>query len=239
MRLDKLLADMQIGTRNEVKRYIRQGNVTVNGSCRVQPKQQVNPMEQEICCFGKPLTYQKYAYYMFHKPGGCVTARKDQKYKTVMDYIPKSHSGLSPVGRLDLDTEGLLLITNDGALSHNLLSPAKHVKKIYEVRIDGIVTEEDAALFAVGVEIGDSTKTKPAKLIIKKSAPVSEVEITITEGRYHQIKRMFQAVGKEVVYLKRIGMGNLKLDETLSPGAYRELTAQEVALLKEQGETYV
>lgn len=236
MRLDKLLVDMRIGTRSEVKRYIRQGNVTVDGSSQVMPNQQVNPLEQEICCFGKPVKYQEYVYYMFHKPGGCVTARKDHKYKTVMDYIPKSHRDLSPVGRLDLDTEGLLLITNDGALSHDLLSPAKHVKKIYEARIDGIVTGEDAALFAEGVEIGDPTKTKPAKLIIKKSAPVSDVEITITEGRYHQIKRMFHAVGKEVLYLKRIGMGNLRLDETLSPGACRELTAQEVALLKEQGE---
>lgn len=239
MRLDKLLSNMQIGTRSEVKRYIKQGNVKVNGSSRVRPEQQIDPLEQEICCFGKPLTYQKYVYYMFHKPVGCVTARKDQKHKTVMDYIPKSHNDLSPVGRLDLDTEGLLLITNDGALSHDLLSPAKHVKKIYEARIDGIVTEEDAALFAEGVEIGDPTRTKPAKLIIKKSAPVSDVEITITEGRYHQIKRMFQAVGKEVVYLKRIGMGNLKLDETLPPGAYRELTPQELSLLKGQEELYV
>lgn len=239
MRLDKLLSDMQIGTRSEVKRYISQGNVTVGGSSKVSPKRQVDPQKQEICCFGKPVKYQEYIYYMFHKPAGCVTAHKDHKYKTVMDYIPKSRRNLSPVGRLDLDTEGLLLITNDGALSHELLSPVKHVSKIYEARIDGVVTKEDVDLFAEGIDIGDNTKTKPAKLIIKKSAAISEVEITVTEGRYHQIKRMFQAVGKQVIYLKRIGMGNLKLDETLSSGEYRELTAQEIALLKEQGENHV
>lgn len=239
MRLDKLLANMQIGTRNEVKRYIRQGNVTVDGSSHVLPNQQVDPLKQEIRCFGKRLWYQEYVYYMFHKPGGCVTARKDRKYKTVMDYIPKSHRDLSPVGRLDLDTEGLLLITNDGALSHDLLSPAKHVRKTYEARIDGIVTKEDVDLFAEGLDIGDPAKTRPARLVIKKADVVSDVEVTITEGRYHQIKRMFQAVGKEVVYLKRIGMGDLKLDESLSPGAYRELTPQEIAMLKEREEPYV
>lgn len=239
MRLDKLLSNMKIGTRSEVKRYIRQGNVTVDGSSRVLPEQQVDPLKQEIYCFGKPLQYQKYVYYMFHKPGGCVTARKDNKYKTVMDYIPDSRRDLSPVGRLDLDTEGLLIITNDGALSHDLLSPAKHVKKIYQARIDGLVTEADITLFAEGVEIGDAEKTRPAKLTIQKAADISHIELTITEGRYHQVKRMFQAVGKQVVYLKRIGMGNLKLDETLSPGAYRELTAQELSLLKEREELYV
>lgn len=239
MRLDKLLADMQIGSRSEVKRYIRQGSITVDGSAEVSPKMQVHPDEQEIFCFGKRLNYQKYVYYMFHKPGGCVTACRDAKYKTVMDYIPKQVRDLSPVGRLDLDTEGLLLITNDGALSHTLLSPAKHVKKIYEAKIEGAVTKEDAELFAEGVEIGDPTKTRPAKLVIKKSDVISDVEITITEGRYHQIKRMFLTVGKKVIYLKRIGMGNLMLDASLSPGAYRALTTQEIALLKEREEPHV
>lgn len=239
MRLDKLLSDMRVGTRSEVKRYIRQGNVTVDGNSHVLPGLQVDPHAQEICCFGKPVRYQEYVYYMFYKPGGCVTARKDAKYKTVLDYIPEKHKNLSPVGRLDLDTEGLLLITNDGALSHDLLSPAKHVNKIYEAQIDGVVTKEDADLFAEGVDIGDDRKTKPAKLIIKKSAEISEVEITITEGRYHQIKRMFQAAGKQVISLKRIGMGDLKLDETLSPGSYRALTAQEIAALKGQEKNHV
>lgn len=239
MRLDKLLSAMQVGTRSEVKRYIRQGSVTVDGSAAASPKQQVDPLGQEIFCFGKKLEYQEYVYYMFYKPAGCVSARKDAKHKTVMDYIPKRFGGLSPVGRLDLDTEGLLLITNDGALSHDLLSPARHVKKIYEARIDGCVTEKDIALFAEGLEIGDTSKTRPARLVVRKAGPVSDVEITVTEGRYHQIKRMFQAVGKQVVYLKRIGMGSLKLDASLSPGEYRELTEQEMKLLKEREEPYV
>ena len=227
MRLDKLLADMQVGTRSEVKQYIRQGKVTVDGSNKVSPKQQVDPNTQIICCFGKEIRYQEYVYYMLYKPGNCVTARQDGIHKTVMDYIPDTRKDLSPVGRLDLDTEGLLLITNDGMLSHNLLSPAKHVAKVYEARVDGKVTQEDVEAFRVGLDIGDEALTKPAELSVLEERENSKVRVVITEGRYHQIKRMFAAVGKQVVYLKRTAMGSLKLDETLLPGEYRELTDEE------------
>ena len=231
MRLDKLLADMQAGTRSEVKQYIRQGKVTVDGSSRVSPKQQVDPGTQTICCFGKEIHYQKYVYYMLYKPQNCVTARQDAGHKTVMDYIGDKRKDLSPVGRLDLDTEGLLLITNDGMLSHNLLSPTKHVEKVYEAEVDGWVTKEDIEAFRQGLDIGDETLTKPAELTVLTEGDISRVRVVITEGRYHQIKRMFAAVGKQVVYLKRTAMGSLRLDETLLPGEYRELTKEERNLL--------
>lgn len=232
MRLDKLLANMQIGTRSEVKKYIKQGKVTVDGSSKVKPEQQVNPSEQTICYLGKELKYQEFEYYMLYKPGNCVTARTDSLHKTVMDYINSSNRDLSPVGRLDLDTEGLLLITNDGNLSHNLLSPAKHVKKVYEAKIEGLVTEEDVEKFREGLDIGDDTPTKPAELEILEAGDMSQIRVTITEGRYHQVKRMFQAVGKKVVFLKRLEMGTLKLDETLKPGEYRKLKEHEVDALR-------
>ena len=238
MRLDKLLAMMQYGTRNEVKQLIRQGNVTVDGNRAVSAKQHVDPQTQIVCCFGKRLRYQKYVYYMLYKPKGCVTARKDNLHDTVMDYIKDSRKDLFPVGRLDLDTEGLLLITNDGDLSHRLLSPAKHVKKVYEARIDGLVTSEHIKAFAAGVDIGDDTLTAPAELTVLEAGEISNVRVAITEGRYHQIKRMFLAMGRSVVALKRIAMGNVKLDDLLAPGEYRELTEQELNELKGQEDTY-
>ena len=220
MRLDKLLADMQIGSRSEVKTYIRQKKVTIDGSTDVSANQEVNPVVQTVCYLGKPLKYREFEYYMLYKPKGCVTARSDAVHATVMDYIDSNRKNLSPVGRLDLDTEGLLLITNDGALSHDLLSPAKHVKKTYEAMIDGHVTDADAEAFRQGLDIGDDTLTRPAELEILSANEQSFIRVTITEGRFHQVKRMFQAVGKEVVYLKRISMGNLLLDETFKPGEY-------------------
>lgn len=239
MRLDKLLADMNIGTRSEVKQHIKRGNITVDGNCNVSPGQHVDPKTQTICCLGKELHYQKYVYYMFYKPKGCVTARTDGSHKTVMDYIKENRRDLSPVGRLDLDTEGLLFITNDGALSHNLLSPARHVGKVYEAKIRGLVTREDIEAFRRGVDIGDDTLTKPAELTIQKADEISTVRIVITEGRYHQIKRMFAAVGKQVVFLKRTAMGSLTLDPLLAPGEYRELTKQETDALKGREDTDV
>lgn len=233
MRLDKLLADMQIGTRKEIKQYIRQGHVTVDKSSQVSPNQQVDPNIQAICCFGKELHYQKYVYYMFYKPQNCVTARQDALHKTVMDYLPESRKALSPVGRLDLDTEGLLIITNDGMLSHNLLSPAKHVSKIYEARIDGPLRTEDIEAFRLGLDIGDNTLTGPAELTVLEHGDSSYVRVAITEGRYHQIKRMFAAIGRQVLFLKRTAMGSLVLDDTLLPGEYRELTTEELSRLKQ------
>ena len=174
---------------------------------------------------------------MLNKPAGVISATNDPKQKTVLDLITdKSRKDLFPVGRLDKDTEGLLLITNDGDLAHQLLSPKKHVDKVYRARIEGQVTAEDAALFAKGLKIDDEDgawRAMPAKLNILSSGPESEVEITIREGKFHQIKRMFEAVDKKVVYLKRLSMGSLRLDETLALGEYRELTEDEVQALKE------
>ena len=231
MRLDKLLSDMQGITRSEIKRLIKQGTVTVDGVKCASPKQQVDPKIQSVCLLGEEIQYQKFVYYMFNKPGNCVTARQDALHKTVMDYITDKRKGLSPVGRLDLDTEGLLLITDDGMLSHNLLSPAKHVEKVYEAKILGQVTDEDVKAFKNGVHIGDDLPAKPAKLTVLSEGDVSNVRVVITEGRYHQIKRMFSAVGKQVLVLKRVAMGGLWLDETLLPGEYRALREDEKELL--------
>jgi len=236
MRLDKLLADMQIGTRNKVKQLIRQGAVTVDGAVQTAPDLKVDPNRQKICCFGKDLRYTEYVYYMFYKPKGCVTAHRDAMHPTVMDYIDCGRRGLSPVGRLDLDTEGLLLITNDGELSHNLLSPAKHVSKVYEAKISGCVTKEDVEKFAAGLEIGDESRTRHAKLEILPQGGPFDVRVTVTEGRYHQIKRMFAAVGQSVLELKRIRMGSVALDPSLHPGEYRMLSDEEIKALKTQEE---
>ncbi|MBO5372165.1 MAG: rRNA pseudouridine synthase [Lachnospiraceae bacterium] len=233
MRLDKLLVEMQIGSRSEVKKHIKNGLIAVDGNNKVKPEQQVDPQKQQITFRGKELHYQEFEYYMLYKPGDCVTARTDNFHKTVMDYITSQRKDLSPVGRLDLDTEGLLLITNDGKLSHNLLSPSKHVIKIYEANIEGIVTNEDVCAFETGLDIGDDTMTKPAKLEILEAGDISKIRVTITEGRYHQVKRMFQAVNKKVIFLKRIQMGTLCLDKNLQPGEYRSLTIEEISALKE------
>ena len=233
MRLDKFLTEMGLGTRSEVKKLIKTKQITVNGAVAVKPELKVEPETDEICYKNNKIAYCVYEYYLFYKPAGCVTATEDNVHKTVMDYLTDTvRSDLFPVGRLDIDTEGLLLITNDGALSHELLSPAKHVEKTYYARIEGIVTEEDVNQFENGVDIGEKTLTKPGLLTILKSEPISEIELTITEGKFHQVKRMFEAVGKKVVYLKRISMGPLRLTDDLKPGEYRKLTEEEVAALK-------
>ena len=174
-----------------------------------------------------------YEYYLFHKPAGCVSATEDNLHKTVMDYLTDvRRKDLFPVGRLDIDTEGLLFITNDGALAHELLSPAKHVEKTYYAKVEGHVTEDDVNLFEKGVDIGEDVPTKPAKLVVLSEGDISEVELTITEGKFHQVKRMFEAVGKKVIYLKRLSMGNLTLPKDLAPGEYRPLTKQELEHLR-------
>lgn len=235
MRLDKYLAEMGAGTRSEVKKLVRAGRVTINGAIAEKPEQKVDPETDTVCLDGEALLYVAYEYYLFHKPAGCVSATEDKIHKTVMDYLTDTlRDDLFPVGRLDIDTEGLLLITNDGTLAHELLSPAHHVKKTYYARVAGRVTEEDARLFQQGVDIGEEKLTKPAELVILTSGEESEIELTITEGKFHQVKRMFQAVGKEVVYLKRLSMGPLTLPETLLPGEYRALTQEELMLLQKE-----
>lgn len=232
-RIDKFLAELGVGTRSEVKKYIKAGQVTVNGEPAIKPEMKIDVNHDEICFRGKKLIFTEYEYYLFHKPAGCVSATEDAIHKTVMDYLTDTvRKDLFPVGRLDLDTEGLLLITNDGALAHALLSPARHVAKTYYAKVQGKVTEEDAALFEKGVDIGEEKLTKPAKLVILKSDDISEIKLTITEGKFHQVKRMFQAVGKEVIYLKRLSMGTLTLPEDLKRGEYRALTEEELAALK-------
>lgn len=240
LRLDKYLADMGVGTRSEVKQYIRKHQVTVNGAIANGPDQKVEPCQDQIMFQGAAILYEEFEYYMLYKPKGCVSAVTDARYPTVLDCIKeKNCKDLFPVGRLDLDTEGLLLITNDGPLAHNLLAPGKHVPKAYFAKVDGEVTEKDVTLFAKGVEIGEKHPTLPAKLKILscKAQPgqndwISEVELTITEGRFHQVKRMFEAVGKHVMYLKRLSMGSLQLDNALQPGEYRALTKEEIDSLK-------
>lgn len=232
IRLDKYLADMGVGTRSELKKAIRSGRVTVDGQTAKKPEQKIDTQAQTVAYDGSPIRYQEKEYYMLHKPAGVVSATRDDKEKTVLDLLDgQKRKDLFPVGRLDKDTEGLLLITNDGELSHRLLSPAKHVDKTYYAQVEGIVTEEDAAAFAAGVDIGDETLTLPAHLTVLHSDRISEIRLTIQEGRYHQVKRMFEARGKKVVYLKRLSMGSLLLDETLEKGAYRPLTKEELAAL--------
>ncbi|MDP1391820.1 MULTISPECIES: pseudouridine synthase [Lysinibacillus] len=230
MRLDKLLANMGYGSRKEVKQLLKQKAVTVDGDYVKDAALHVDPEKQIVSVFGERVVYTEFVYFIMNKPPGVISATEDLRDETVIDLLEPLHQHFQPfpVGRLDKDTEGLLLLTNDGQLAHNLLSPKKHVPKVYYAQIEGVVTEEDAEKFANGVELDDGYVTKPGNLVILKSAQQSEIELTIQEGKFHQVKRMFEAVGKRVTYLKRISMGSLKLDENLALGEYRELTAEEL-----------
>lgn len=232
LRLDKYLAEMNLGTRSEVKKLITKGQIQVNGAIVKKPELKLDPTSDRVQYQGREITYVIYEYYMLNKPSGVISATEDKRDTTVIDLIEsRQRKDLFPVGRLDKDTEGLLLITNDGALAHRLLSPKKHVDKTYYAKISGEVTKEDIETFEKGVCIGEEKLTLPAKLVILKSGAESEIELTIQEGRFHQVKRMFQAVGKEVVYLKRLSMGSLSLDPSLKPGEYRKLTKEEMEQL--------
>lgn len=234
MRLDKLLANMGYGSRKEVKQLLKQKAVSVDGTYVKDAAMHVDPEKQDVSVFGERVLYTEFVYYMMNKPPGVISATEDLRDETVIDLLEPLHQHFQPfpVGRLDKDTEGLLLLTNDGVLAHNLLSPKKHVPKVYYALIEGIVTEADGEAFARGVELDDGYITKPGKLVILKSAQQSEIELTIQEGKFHQVKRMFEAVGKHVTYLKRLSMGSLKLDESLELGAYRELTIEELTSLQ-------
>ena len=238
MRLDKYLCETGFGTRSQVKDLLKKGQVMVNGEVVKKPELKINETTDQILCQGEKASYQKNIYLMLHKPAGVGSATEDNREKTVLDLVrPEDRkNGLFPVGRLDKDTEGLLLLTDDGELAHRLLSPKKHVDKTYYAKIDGQVTEEHVKQFREGLDIGDEKKTLPAVLTILLSGPVSEIEVTIHEGRFHQIKRMFEAVGCKVTYLKRLSMGSLVLDETLPPEEYRPLTEAELeGLTKQRG----
>ncbi|MDG4656467.1 pseudouridine synthase [Ectobacillus antri] len=236
MRIDKLLANMGFGSRKEVKKLLKDGAVKIDGMPVKDAKFHVNVTEDEVTVYGEVVEYKEFIYLMMNKPQGVISATEDNMHKTVIDLLEEEDLVFEPfpVGRLDKDTEGFLLLTNDGQLAHQLLSPKKHVPKKYFAKVEGQVTEEDVEAFQKGVILDDGYETKPGVLTILHSGPLSEIELVITEGKFHQVKRMFEAVGKKVVYLKRTEMGSLKLDEELELGQYRELTEEEVALLKEE-----
>lgn len=281
IRLDKYLSNMTGESRSIIKSEIKKGNVIVNGSTVLKAENKIDEIKDEVIYKGESVAYSKYAYYMFNKPAGCVSATTDNTCKTVIDYLKNEQvSGLFPVGRLDKDTEGLLIITNDGELAHKLLSPKKHVAKKYYARIKGNLPTDVEKRFEDGLDIGDEKKTLPARIEVLQNARTtestdkltgktdnmtgktdnttgntdnitdvvisdrldalpdegpalfdSEVYVVITEGRYHQVKRMFKAVGCEVTYLERKSMGGLELDDTLRRGEYRKLTAEEINTL--------
>ena len=281
IRLDKYLSNMTGESRSIIKSEIKKGNVIVNGSTVLKAENKIDEIKDEVIYKGESVAYSKYAYYMFNKPAGCVSATTDNTCKTVIDYLKNEQvSGLFPVGRLDKDTEGLLIITNDGELAHKLLSPKKHVAKKYYARIKGNLPTNVEKRFEDGLDIGDEKKTLPARIEVLQNARTtestdkltgktdnmtgktdnmtgktdnitdvvisdrsdalpdegpalfdSEVYVVITEGRYHQVKRMFKAVGCEVTYLERKSMGGLELDDTLRRGEYRKLTTEEINTL--------
>ncbi len=237
IRLDKFLSQMNIGTRSEVKTFIRKGKITVNDIVCKNPDFKIDEERDKICYDNREITYEKYVYYMLNKPAGVVTATTDKKDKTVMDLIDLPKKDLFPVGRLDKDTEGLLLITNDGKLAHELLAPKKHVEKTYLAHITGNLPEDAKEKFMAGLKVDDDFTAMPAKLEVLGTTEdnpgnITATLVTIQEGKFHQVKRMFKAVGCEVVYLKRLQMGPLSLDESLKPGEYKVLPKEMVNCLK-------
>jgi len=265
MRLDKYLAEMSYGTRNEVKKIIRSGVVTINGVQALKPETRVDELSDIVYIRDERVSYSQFVYYMLNKPAGCVSATKDNIHKTVIDLLKdnmgnNTRDDIFPAGRLDIDAEGLVLLTNDGVLSHMLLSPRRHVDKAYYIVADGIITEDGIKKLAEGIDIGDAALTLPAQaeniklcrfgelsgyvqgiiknkndenlLQITEDRVYTSMELVIHEGRYHQVKRMIEAAGSKVLYLKRIRMGTLLLDETLLPGECRELSAEEVHQLE-------
>lgn len=275
MRLDKFLSEMGIASRKETREYAKKGRIKVNDAIVKSSDYKIDTDKDIVTFDGRTIAYEQFEYYMLNKPAGVVSATVDNNDRTVIDLIDSERKkDLFPVGRLDKDTVGLLIITNDGELAHSLLSPVKHIDKKYFARVEGIITEEHIKRFKEGLKLKDGTLTKPAQLeIIKsgndksdnvksdnpksendksdnpksdnlksnneKSDNISEVEITICEGKYHQIKRMIACVGGKVIYLKRLSMGSLKLDENLREGEYRRLTEEEIKCLRNgNGEQY-
>ena len=233
MRLDRFLSEGGFGSRSQVKKILKDHKVQVNGSFISDGKIIVEPYKDEVFVGTQRVEYQELVYYLFYKPGGCVCANKDSIHATVFQYVPMNKKqDLFTVGRLDLDTEGLLIITNDGKFSHSIMSPKKHVEKTYIALWDKDATLEDVTAFEHGIDIGDDKITKPAKLSYDADSP-QKVTITISEGRYHQVKRMSANVGKEVLKLKRLQVGKFVLDERLKPGEYREFTKEEMEYVEQ------
>lgn len=234
-RLDKVLSNLGYGSRKEIKAFVKKGEIEVDGKVIKDNGMKVDPNKSIIKVNGEEINYRKYIYIMMNKPAGVVSATFDNYDETVIDLLDYEYTVFDPfpVGRLDKDTEGLLLITNDGELNHRLTSPKWHVDKTYYAEIDKIVDDKDIKKFENGVTLDDGYKCLPAKLeILSSDENGSEVNITIQEGKFHQVKRMFEARGKKVVYLKRLTMGNISLDNQLQEGEYRELTEKEIEILK-------
>lgn len=233
VRLDKYLADIRIGTRREVKKYIKQGNVKLNNHVIKDSAYKVNINNDKVYFKGKLLSYSEYIYIMLNKPSGVVSATKDNFDKTVVDLIEKKYQlDLFPVGRLDKDSEGLLLLTNDGDLAHSLLSPKNKVAKVYYVELNGQIKDDHILQFKKGIKINDEFIALPAELEIIEAGDISKALITVFEGKFHQVKRMFLAIGLKVTYLKRTRIAQLEIDESLELGEYRHLTKSEIDLLK-------
>lgn len=242
MRLDKLLAMLGEGTRTQVRDMVRAGRVTVDGSVVRDAGLQVDAENAAVAVGGRVLSYKSVRHVMLNKPQGTLTAARDKKQKTVMDLLPPMYAAMDcmPAGRLDKDTEGLLVITSDGQLAHRIISPKHDVGKVYFARVDGPLDEKDTQAFAQGLHISDSDgefDARPARLeILSVSDKESETRVRVTEGKYHQVKRMFASRGVQVTYLKRLQIGALKIDPALAPGEWREMTDEEVALLEQEAE---
>ncbi len=237
MRLDKFLVACAVGSRTEVKNFLKSGRVTVNGKKEKSAKLKINEETDKICFDGQKLDYEEFVYYMMNKPQGVISATEDPKHKTVLDLLDDYARAkeVFPVGRLDIDTHGLLLLTNDGKLAHALLSPKRHVDKTYLAQINGVMTDTDIETFAQGIPLKDFT-CQPAKLEIVSVDTEKEeslVRVTIAEGKFHQVKRMVAYCGKEVVDLQRLTMGTLTLDENLKRGEWRRLSKEELEGLLE------
>ncbi len=236
-RLDKFLVEMSVASRSTIKDMAKKGRITVNGQIVKASDTKIDESADVVAVDGQVIVFSSTEYFMLNKPAGVITATLDKKAKTVLDLLDeRTRNDLFPVGRLDKDTEGLLLITNDGDLAHRLLAPKKHVDKVYYADIRGVVTDEHVRQFASGLTLSDGTAVMPGELVVldvDSTAKTSRIRLTIHEGKFHQVKRMFEAVGTEVTYLKRLSMGPLSLDENLLPGEYRRLTDEEINMLKE------
>lgn len=239
MRLDKFLVECGVGSRTEVKKLLKAGRISVNGQIEKSAKEQIDEKSYKICLDEQELTYEKYVYYLLNKPKGVISATEDKNHRTVLDLLDEAaqRKEVFPVGRLDIDTHGLLLLTNNGPLAHEMLSPKKHVEKIYQAEVAGLMTPDDVNKFAQGIVLKDFT-CQPARLEIlalDEEKQTSTVRIQICEGKFHQVKRMVAACGKEVMDLKRLSMGPLMLDDKLALGDYRRLTVEEMTSLEEFG----
>lgn len=236
-RLDKILSNLGYGSRKDVKGLVKSGSIEVDGKIVKDGSLKIAPYSSVLKIKGEVVEYREFIYLMMNKPQGVISSTDDFRDKTIIDLISDQYKVFNPfpVGRLDKDTEGLMVLTNDGQLSHRVLSPKKHVEKLYYAEVEGVVTEEDKKLFSEGVILDDGYKTLPAKLEIIASDSISKIYLTIKEGKFHQVKRMFLSVGKRVIYLKRMAIGGLRLDESLGLGEYRELTNEEILLLEKKG----